>query len=134
MSPTHRPPSTDNPDVLRAEISETRADLGDTVDALAAKTDLRGRAKSRLAERRQAATAAAGRVTTQIRAKAAPAAGQARGYALTAREKVSATSPRTRGSARAAAGAAVLATLILLGLRRRRRRAAAPWYRRLPGR
>jgi len=37
-------PPTD-PEALRAEIAQTRADLGDTVEALAAKTDVKARAR-----------------------------------------------------------------------------------------
>jgi cell division septation protein DedD len=121
-----------DPDALRAEIAETRADLGDTVDALAAKADVRSRAKASLAQRRQAVTAAAGRATTAARAKTAPLTGQARTYTATARQKAAATGPRTRVTAGTAAGATLLALVVALGLRRRRQRAAqAPWYRRL---
>jgi hypothetical protein len=35
----------DTPEQIRAEIAEVRADLGDTVEALAAKTDVKARAK-----------------------------------------------------------------------------------------
>jgi len=36
---------TNDPRALRAEIQHTRADLGETVEALAAKTDVKARAK-----------------------------------------------------------------------------------------
>jgi Protein of unknown function (DUF3618) len=39
-----------NPDELMAEIERTRAELGDTVDALAAKADVKARAQQRAAE------------------------------------------------------------------------------------
>ncbi|GAA3730088.1 hypothetical protein HDA32_006020 [Spinactinospora alkalitolerans] len=35
----------EDPDLLRAEIDRTRAELGDTVEALAAKADVKSRAK-----------------------------------------------------------------------------------------
>ncbi|GAA4605369.1 dsDNA-specific endonuclease/ATPase MutS2 [Actinoplanes octamycinicus] len=42
------PKTTPDPDQLRAEIEQTRADLGETVEALAAKTDVKGRAQRRI--------------------------------------------------------------------------------------
>jgi ElaB/YqjD/DUF883 family membrane-anchored ribosome-binding protein len=37
-----------SPDEIRADIEETREDLGDTVEALAAKTDVKGQAKAKV--------------------------------------------------------------------------------------
>jgi ElaB/YqjD/DUF883 family membrane-anchored ribosome-binding protein len=37
-----------SPDEIRADIKETREDLGDTVEALAAKTDVKGQAKAKV--------------------------------------------------------------------------------------
>ena len=42
-------------DQLRVEIEETRGDLGDTVEALAAKTDVKTRARERAEELKKAA-------------------------------------------------------------------------------
>ena len=39
---------TRSPEEIRADIEETREDLGDTVEALAAKTDVKGQAKAKL--------------------------------------------------------------------------------------
>jgi Protein of unknown function (DUF3618) len=39
-----------SPDEIRAEIDETRGELGDTVEALAAKTDVKARAEDRVNE------------------------------------------------------------------------------------
>jgi hypothetical protein len=44
------------PDEIRDEIEATRRELGDTVGALAEKTDLKGQAKRRLYEVKQSAT------------------------------------------------------------------------------
>jgi len=44
------------PEQLRAEIEDTRADLGDTVEALAAKTDVKTRAREKADELRRTAT------------------------------------------------------------------------------
>jgi ElaB/YqjD/DUF883 family membrane-anchored ribosome-binding protein len=37
-----------SPEDIRADIEETREDLGDTVEALAAKTDVKGQAKAKV--------------------------------------------------------------------------------------
>jgi ElaB/YqjD/DUF883 family membrane-anchored ribosome-binding protein len=39
-----------SPDEIRDDIERTRGDLGDTVEALAAKTDVKGQAKQRVDE------------------------------------------------------------------------------------
>jgi hypothetical protein len=44
------------PEQLRAEIEDTRADLGDTVEALAAKTDVKTRAREKADELKRTAT------------------------------------------------------------------------------
>ena len=44
------------PEQLRAEIDDTRADLGDTVEALAAKTDVKTRAREKADELKRTAT------------------------------------------------------------------------------
>lgn len=41
---------TRTPDEIRAEIEQTREELGDTVEALAEKTDVKAQAKSRIAD------------------------------------------------------------------------------------
>ncbi|MFE9672623.1 DUF3618 domain-containing protein [Streptomyces sp. NPDC006259] len=54
---------------LRKQIAQTRSQLGSTVEELAAKTDLRGRAKARAADLRDRA----GAMTVQLRSTAAQA-------------------------------------------------------------
>jgi ElaB/YqjD/DUF883 family membrane-anchored ribosome-binding protein len=44
-----------SPEQLRADIEQTREQLGDTVEALAEKTDVKGQAKSRIAAVKDAA-------------------------------------------------------------------------------
>ncbi len=52
--------STGNPEQIREDIEAARAELGETVEALAAKTDVAGRAKRRLRQvTPESATAAA---------------------------------------------------------------------------
>ena len=53
-SGAQQPP--EDPAALRAEIERTRRDLGDTVAALAEKTDVKARAKEKVSEVRQNVT------------------------------------------------------------------------------
>jgi hypothetical protein len=56
-------PTPTDPAELRAEIAQTRADLGDTVEALAAKTDVSGRARQAASD---AAHAAVDRIRSEV--------------------------------------------------------------------
>lgn len=69
--------AADDPDALRADIARTREDLADTVEALAAKADLKGRARGKAAELR-----------TEARRKVAQAGHAAKGKAEPARQQV----------------------------------------------
>jgi hypothetical protein len=60
MSTKKKPAEEAAMDDLRSDIAETRADLGETVEALAAKTDVKERAKETVRE-----TAAAARESGQ---------------------------------------------------------------------
>ncbi|MEU0075126.1 DUF3618 domain-containing protein [Streptomyces sp. NPDC006332] len=55
------------PDELRREIERTRGELGDTVEELAGKADVKGRARARAADLRDKA----GAMTVQLRSTAA---------------------------------------------------------------
>jgi hypothetical protein len=44
------------PEEIRREIQQTRAELGDTVEALAAKTDVKGQAKQKVADAKRNAS------------------------------------------------------------------------------
>lgn len=46
---------TRNPDIIRQEIAETRHELGEAVEELAAKTDVKARAREKLTELRHSA-------------------------------------------------------------------------------
>lgn len=46
-----------DPDIIRQEIAETRQELGDAVEELAAKTNVKARAREKLTELRSAAAA-----------------------------------------------------------------------------
>lgn len=71
--------SGSKPDVerLRAEIRQTRAELGETVQALAAKADVKARAKDQVEQTRQ-----------RVRAQAAEATGKVKDAAHVASDKV----------------------------------------------
>jgi hypothetical protein len=54
MSPDNNPPEQ-----IRAEIDQTRGELGDTVEALAEKTDVKARAKAKVENAKEKLQAAA---------------------------------------------------------------------------
>jgi cobalamin biosynthesis Mg chelatase CobN len=85
------------PDVeaLRAEIKQTRAELGETVQALAAKTDVKARAKEQVEQTKQ-------RVKTQ----AADATGKVRDAALLAADRVRHAAAQATAGARGTAAQA----------------------------
>jgi cobalamin biosynthesis Mg chelatase CobN len=75
------------PDVeaLRAEIKQTRADLGETVQALAAKADVKARAKEQVEQTKQKVKAQAAEATERVREAAAAASGRVRHAGANAR-------------------------------------------------
>jgi len=94
---------TPEEEAIAEEIEHTRKQLGDTVEALAAKADVKARAQHKAAE-------VTGKLSARARAARATVAGQA---------------PRLRGETAASAAAAVLAVLAVtfawLAVRHRRR-------------
>jgi hypothetical protein len=110
------------PQQLREEIEQTRADLGGTVEALAAKTDVKTRAK-------QALSATAGRTRQQLDAAKTKTV-QA---ADTTKQRVTAASqnPTVRRAtppvALTVGLAAVVGTVIVVAQRRRAARRARSW-------
>jgi ElaB/YqjD/DUF883 family membrane-anchored ribosome-binding protein len=85
-----------DPAQLQREIEQTREEIGETVESLAAKTDVKGRAQARVAEGKErlaqrkddvvgkakaatpeSASAGAGQAVTAVRSKPVPAAGAA---------------------------------------------------------
>ncbi|MFZ0385685.1 MAG: DUF3618 domain-containing protein [Solirubrobacteraceae bacterium] len=57
------------PEEVRAEIEETRAELGDTVEALVAKTDVKGQAKQAVTDAKQTVAAKANDVKETVAGK-----------------------------------------------------------------
>ena len=57
---------TREPEEIRREIDQTREELGETVDALTRKADVKGRAKQKTAETQKALKARAGKVKEKV--------------------------------------------------------------------
>ncbi|MEU9171461.1 DUF3618 domain-containing protein [Streptomyces sp. NPDC048420] len=79
------------PDELRRQIERTRSELGDTVEELAGKMDVKGRARARAADLRDKA----GAMTVQLRSTAAQAGHTVHDRATQAGHKVHDTAART---------------------------------------
>jgi LPXTG-motif cell wall-anchored protein len=103
----HRPTPTE-PEVLRAEIAQTRADLGETVSALAAKVDVKARAQQMRGE-----------LTDRVRDTAGEVGHRVRDTAGEVRHRIARTGEQV-GTWPLIGGAAAL-TLLLVGLAYRRR-------------
>jgi ElaB/YqjD/DUF883 family membrane-anchored ribosome-binding protein len=85
---TRMSPAQPEPDELRREIEETRAELGDTVEALSHKADVKARAREKAEERKQVATAKAEELKQKV-SQATPdeVKSAASGAATTARDR-----------------------------------------------
>jgi hypothetical protein len=62
--------TTRTPDEIRSDIENTRDDLGDTVEALAAKTDVKSRAKARADSLKSDALAKKDELTAKVKERA----------------------------------------------------------------
>jgi len=92
-------------DELRAEIQQTRSELGETVQALAAKADVKARAKDQVEQTKQKVKNQAVEAGEKVRVAAVAATDKVRAVAGQASDKVSETSPRDLAyQARAQAG------------------------------
>jgi len=106
------------PDVqmLRDDIKQTRAELGETVQALAAKTDVKARAKEQVEQTKQ-------RVRAQVAIASERVRDTATHYAHTAVEQAHDTSERVKRDpvpwvAVVAAAAGLIAVLVVIRRRR----------------
>jgi ElaB/YqjD/DUF883 family membrane-anchored ribosome-binding protein len=79
---------------LREEIKQTRADLGETVQALAAKADVKARAKDQVELTKQKVKAQAVEAGDRVREAAAVATGKVRSATAQTVDKVKETDPR----------------------------------------
>jgi alanyl-tRNA synthetase len=75
---------------LRQEIEQTREQLGETVEELAAKADVKGRARVKAAELAGRAKSTAAQARTQATTRASRVGGQLAGRSAVARQKVAA--------------------------------------------
>lgn len=126
--------SGDDVAALREDIARTRAELGETVEALAAKADVKARAQRKVEATRARAVQAAAEVKAKAREKAEEAAETGRELvhelrtdpAVPARRAVYRvrTSVRRYPKQWAAAGATVIAFVLLVARRRARRSAS----------
>jgi cobalamin biosynthesis Mg chelatase CobN len=82
-------------DALKAEIKQTRAELGETVQALAAKADVKARAKEQVEQTKQ-----------RVKAQAADATGKMREAALLASDRVRHAAAQASANARGTAAQA----------------------------
>jgi hypothetical protein len=71
--------SQTTPEQLRAEIEETREDLGETVEALAAKTDVKTRTRERADELKSAALQKKDELLAKVKRSGPPAGSGAEG-------------------------------------------------------
>jgi cobalamin biosynthesis Mg chelatase CobN len=98
MSDKNGAPPKPSVDELRAEIKQTRSELGETVQALAAKADVKARAKDQVEQTKQRVKAQASGAADKVRDAAAAATGRVRTVTAQAAEKVSDTDPRELAS------------------------------------
>jgi hypothetical protein len=144
----NQPHDKNTPDAgeLRAKVEQTRHDLGETVEALAARTDVKARAQEKAVEiKGQTATKAAelggqaktkatevahvlqDKVPDQVKDKAAAATGQVKAVAGQATEVWQDKAPEqvrnNRTAVLAAGGATLIATYVVL--RRKRKHGSA---------
>ena len=82
-------PAKPDVEALRAEIKQTRADLGETVQALAAKADVKARAKDQVEQTKQRVKAQAAEATQRVRDAAVHAGDRVREAAGQAADKTS---------------------------------------------
>lgn len=127
--------TADDPKVaaLRSEIAHTRAELGETVEALAAKADVKARAQEKVADVKARASVAATEAKDKAREQAQHVADSGKVLVQDLRDDPAGTSKRTADRVRtsvqdkpkqwAVAAAALLAFAALVV--RKRRRAAA---------
>jgi len=85
-------------DALREEIAQTRAELGETVQALAAKADVKARAKDQVEQTKQKVKAQAAEATQKAKEAAATASDKVRTVAAQASDKAKGTAVQVRES------------------------------------
>jgi ElaB/YqjD/DUF883 family membrane-anchored ribosome-binding protein len=66
VTPPAEPAQSDDPDRLREEIGQTRAELGETVEALSEKADVKAQVSDKVDEQKQRAEQAASEVRDKL--------------------------------------------------------------------
>ncbi len=117
MNTNGTPPEKPDVQMIREDIKQTRAELGETVQALAAKADVKARAKEQVEQTKQ-------RVRSQVVSATERVKGTATQYAHTAAEQAQGTTERVKSNpvpwaAVAAAAVGLIAVLVVLRGRRR---------------
>ena len=110
-----------DPDAIREEISQTREDMAETLDALSAKFDVKGQAKAKVDNAKTEAKAKVDTAKTQAKAKADQAKTQAQALVSQATEQAQTAYQRQPKAVIIGVGAAVLAIVAGLVYRRARR-------------
>src|SRR3712207_5675916 len=97
-------------DALRDDIKQTRAELGETVQALAAKADVKARAKDQVEQTKQRVKAQAVQATDKVREAALQATEKVKGTAQQATDKVRGGTATTDATTVGSTGGAVRVT------------------------
>jgi ElaB/YqjD/DUF883 family membrane-anchored ribosome-binding protein len=119
MSSTHTSEPTE-PDAIRRDIEQTREQLSETVDALAARLDVRSRANDKVREIRETAAQRARDAREQASSSAHRTRAQAVGSVNDARTWAQHTWDERPQAVVATASAVVAALMVALVARRRR--------------
>jgi hypothetical protein len=118
------PPPVDDPDVIRAAIAQTRAELGDSVQELADRADVKTHAREKVAEVKDRAAQVTDRATDTAQLAAQRATD-------TVRQAAGRVPRRPTPYAGVVAGlAAVSATVMLVRRRRAAKAGARRWWSR----
>lgn len=94
-----QPAAPDSPEALEHEIEETREQLGDTVAALVAKTDVKAIARQKARDLSSRLTAKAGHTTERVASQAGHARRQLSGQASHARRQLAGRAGQARHQA-----------------------------------
>jgi hypothetical protein len=121
------------PDELAEDVTQTREELGDTVQALGNKADVKGRVKAKAAQTKEAVTDRFGEQADHAARTAQDKVAQAKGKMtdMASRARETAVSPEEPDSLmrRSAAAATGVAAVVMVWMwRRRARRHANPWH------
>jgi hypothetical protein len=135
------PPPVDDPDAIRADIAQTRAELGDSVQELADRADVKARAREKVAEVKDRADvkARAREKVAEVKDRAAQVTDRATDTAQLAAERATQPARQVAGRlgqrpapyAGVVAGLAAVAGTVALVRRRRAAKARARrWWSR----